>query len=174
MNPEAEEELYSGLRTQDLQEAKDQLLVSRSVSSSSSPSLASSLSSSSSRITRGQESTSGERQQFHHPYHLFLSLQHFNQHPTERRRQITWLLDYLNNWLWSPDYLNTWLLDYHYLITFQVETADMLHTPLFTAEALLRDSEWSREVQTFTEIWSLCETGDKMWYEICVEQIGVK
>ena len=32
----------------------------------------------------------------------------------------------------------------------QVETADMLHTPLFTAEALLRDSEWSREVKTFT------------------------
>ena len=28
-----------------------------------------------------------------------------------------------------------------------VETADMLHTPLFTAEALLRDNEWSREVQ---------------------------
>ena len=27
-----------------------------------------------------------------------------------------------------------------------VETADMLHTPLFTAEALLRDNEWSREV----------------------------
>ena len=29
-----------------------------------------------------------------------------------------------------------------------VETADMLHTPLFTAEALLRDNEWSREVRT--------------------------
>ena len=27
-----------------------------------------------------------------------------------------------------------------------VETADMLHIPLFTAEALLRHSEWSREV----------------------------
>ena len=27
-----------------------------------------------------------------------------------------------------------------------VETADMLHTPLFTAEALLRDNEWSRDV----------------------------
>ena len=27
-----------------------------------------------------------------------------------------------------------------------VETADMLHIPLFTAEALLRDNEWSREV----------------------------
>ena len=28
----------------------------------------------------------------------------------------------------------------------QVETADMLHTAIFTAEALLRDNEWSREV----------------------------
>ncbi|KZS01572.1 Ankyrin repeat and ibr domain containing, partial [Daphnia magna] len=27
-----------------------------------------------------------------------------------------------------------------------VETADMLHIPLFTAEALLRDNEWSREL----------------------------
>ena len=28
-----------------------------------------------------------------------------------------------------------------------IETADMLHKPLFTAEALPRDNEWSREVQ---------------------------
>ena len=31
VGPEAEEELYSGLRTQDLQEAKDQLLVTNLV-----------------------------------------------------------------------------------------------------------------------------------------------
>ena len=27
-----------------------------------------------------------------------------------------------------------------------VETADMLHTPLFTAEDLLKENEWSRKV----------------------------
>ncbi|XP_063237548.1 uncharacterized protein LOC134539440 [Bacillus rossius redtenbacheri] len=32
-----------------------------------------------------------------------------------------------------------------------VETSDMLHVPLFTAEALLRDNEWSRE--TLLEKW---------------------
>lgn len=32
-----------------------------------------------------------------------------------------------------------------------VETSDMLHVPLFTAEALLRDNEWSRE--TLLENW---------------------
>ena len=37
-----------------------------------------------------------------------------------------------------------------------VETADMPHTPLFTAEALLRDNEWSREVKnTITQSFSL-------------------
>ena len=42
-----------------------------------------------------------------------------------------------------------------------VETADMLHIPLFTAEALLRQSEWSREV--LLEHWmvdpvSMCQS----------------
>jgi ankyrin repeat/IBR domain-containing protein 1 len=47
--------------------------------------------------------------------------------------------------------------------TFQliVETADMLHIPLFTAEALLRQSEWSREVlleQWMRDPVSTCQT----------------
>ena len=32
-----------------------------------------------------------------------------------------------------------------------VETADMLHVPLFTAEALLRNHEWSKE--TLLNAW---------------------
>ena len=42
-----------------------------------------------------------------------------------------------------------------------VETADMLHIPLFTAEALLRQSEWSREVlleQWMSDPVTMCQS----------------
>ncbi|XP_046457233.1 ankyrin repeat and IBR domain-containing protein 1-like isoform X2 [Daphnia pulex] len=46
-----------------------------------------------------------------------------------------------------------------------VETADMLHIPLFTAEALLRDNEWSREL--LLEKWMIDPV-------LCCESMGLQ